>query len=95
MRRGTSHQAGQLVRAIIANRDDVPVTAHQLAAATPRQLLPDLVAGFAARRDDAVDRRRTLYADWRGAVDEYSADMARARARATNRSRGRDTGLEL
>jgi hypothetical protein len=32
----TSHRAGLLARAIVANHDDVPVTAHHVAPNTPR-----------------------------------------------------------
>lgn len=38
--RGTSSQAGELIRAIIANHDDRPVTAHDYAAHTPTQPYP-------------------------------------------------------
>jgi len=37
MRRGTSHDAAQLVRGIIAARDDRARTAHQVAASTDRE----------------------------------------------------------
>src|ERR1700722_10602908 len=43
MRRGTSHDAAQLVRGIIATRDDRARTAHQVAASTDREDLPDRV----------------------------------------------------
>ena len=44
MRRGTSHDAAQLVRGIIAARDDRARTAHQVAASTDREGdLPDRV----------------------------------------------------
>ena len=40
MRRGTSHDASQLVRAIIATRDQQPRTAHDIAAGTDRSNCP-------------------------------------------------------
>ena len=44
LRRGTSRDAAQLVRGIIANHDEQARTAHDIAAETPdRQQLPDRV----------------------------------------------------
>jgi conjugative relaxase-like TrwC/TraI family protein len=97
MRRGTSHQASQFARDIIAHHDDTPVTAHQVAANTPRQLLPDRVARRLQRRATAVGARNTAYTAWQKAHNEWVADMTRSRARATGRSRTRvqDNAIEL
>lgn len=35
LQRGTIHQAAHLARVVVANHDDVPVTAHDIAAHTP------------------------------------------------------------
>jgi hypothetical protein len=93
LQRGTSHQAGQLARAIIANHDDVPITAHDHAVGTPGRLLPDLVARLMSRRNEAVNRRRRKYTGWQKASDGLAANMVQARAQASYRSP--DTGIEL
>jgi hypothetical protein len=65
MRRGTSHDAAQLVRGIIATRDDRARTAHQVAASTDREDLPDRVRSLAEVTQtiaDLGDRRITLRA---------------------------------
>jgi ATP-dependent exoDNAse (exonuclease V) alpha subunit len=95
LQRGTSQQAGVLAHAIIAVHDDVPVTAHQVAADTPHQLLPERVAGLLTRRDTAVQDRRTAHTEWREAVDGWDAAMAHGRTRAVDRNRGRDVGIEI
>jgi hypothetical protein len=101
LRRGTSQQAGQMVGAIVANRDDVPVTAYQVAASTSRQLLPDMVVRLLTRRSRAVENRRAAFTDWQKATDEMAATIVHARARERDRvlSRGRnlsrDNGFDL
>jgi ATP-dependent exoDNAse (exonuclease V) beta subunit len=101
LHRGISQQAGRLARAIIATHDDVPVTAHRVAATAPRQLLPDRVASLLGRRDRSIQDRRAAHTKWRNAVEEHAAAMAdasaRERARVADRSRNndRDSGIEL
>jgi hypothetical protein len=97
LQRGTTHQAALLARTIITSHDDVPTTAQVAAASTPRNLLPDMVAGLLARRAEAVDRRRSDYQGWRQAADDTAASMTRAHANAASRSRNRsrDNGIEL
>lgn len=98
LQRGTSRHAGLIARVIIANHDDVPATAHQVAAATPRQLLPDMMGRLLARREEGVERLQTANAEWQRAVDGWGAAMAhrREQARAASRGRGhsRDSGIE-
>jgi hypothetical protein len=95
--RGTKHQAGQLAHPIITPHDDVPITAHQVAASTPHQHLPDRVARLITRRRAAVEDRNNAYTEWQKAVDGMDAAMTRSGARATDRSRARnrDNGIEL
>jgi ATP-dependent exoDNAse (exonuclease V) alpha subunit len=101
LQRGTNQQAGLLARAIVAMHDDVPVTAHQVAEATPHHLLPDRVASFLTQRHTAVENRRTAHTEWQTAVAERDAAMAQGHARVAERShsrsrgRGDDLGLEL
>ena len=101
LRRGTGQQAGMLVRTIIDTHDDVPVTAHQVAATTPRHLLPERVTGLLDRRSRAVEDRKTAHAEWQRAVDGWAETTAQAhegeRARAASRSPdlSRDSGIEF
>jgi hypothetical protein len=64
-RRGTSRDAAQLVRAIIANHGEQARTAHDIAAETPdREPLPDRVRWALDRRAKAVATRRNHYQAW-------------------------------
>ena len=60
-RRGTSRDAAHLVRGIIATHDDRAHTAHDVAAETDAEKLPDRVASLLARRTVAIQARRTAY----------------------------------
>ena len=87
--RGTSHDTAQLVRGIIAARDDRARTAHQVAASTDREGdLPDPVRSLSDRRAHAVQSRRTAYRHWH---EETPGTGGRAAAldRPTHRSRPR------
>jgi hypothetical protein len=97
LQRGTSQQASQIARAIIATHDDVPVTAHHVTATTSHQLLPDRVRGLLMRRGAAVQDRYTAHTDWQKAVGAPNATMSESRAHATERSRSRShkCGAEL
>lgn len=104
-RRGDSHQAATLIRAI-TSRDNRPQTVHQVAAQTDRVQLPDRVARSVATRDNDVARRRAAYRVW---TDQHAAEQAdrnrwireylnhsRDQARSQHRSRdvdGPDIGL--
>jgi conjugative relaxase-like TrwC/TraI family protein len=92
LQRGTRQQASQLVRAIIASHDDVPATAHQVAARAAHQRLPDTVRRLLSRRETSIDTRRTSHFEWEQVVDGWGSMTARARGREqTNAaSRGRD-----
>ncbi|WP_293004148.1 MobF family relaxase [Mycobacterium sp.] len=99
-RRGTSRQAAQLVRTIIANRDDQARTAHDIAAHTQnRDQLPDGVARFAARRAQAVQTRRRGYRQSIQATVEERIEQQRFidahLSRDQDREQGQDYGLEL
>jgi hypothetical protein len=101
LRRGTSQQAGQLARIIIATGDDVPVTAHQVAVNTSRQLLPDVVGQLLDRRSKAAVTATPQYIEWRREAAKMDATMAQARtqehvrAAGLGRNRFRDNGVEL
>ncbi|KQH80821.1 AAA family ATPase [Mycobacterium gordonae] len=97
-RRGTSREAAQLVRTIIANRDDQARTAHDIAAHTQdRQQLPERMARFAQRRTQAVAARQKAY---RHLCDEtvqaaLEQDQWIEQHREHSREQGQDYGLEL
>jgi len=92
LHRGTHHHAGLLTRAIIANHDDIPVTAHQVVADTPSQLLPKRVAGLLAKREASVPAREVDYDEGRAAE---RTDPAMTRSRTTDRTRIRDRGNDI
>ena len=99
LHRGTSQEAGQLARTIIATHDDVPVTAHQVAGATPTQLLPDRVAGLLTRRSIKIEDRRTAHTEWRRAVDGTTDSTAQVHSlqgrQFSGRDCSRDNGIDL
>jgi hypothetical protein len=95
MQRGTAHQAAHLAHTIVTALDDVPVTAHQLAAGTPRHLLPERVAGLLTERDAAMDERTTAHTEWRKAAERVTAAMGQGRSTAGARTRDRGDDLEL
>jgi hypothetical protein len=95
--RGTSRDAAGLIRAILTNHDQAPVTAHDYAAQTPGAGLPECVRSLLNRRTTAAHRRRATWKTWRTEADNYAQSKGRARERATSKSRDRgpDTGIEL
>jgi len=102
MRRGTSRQAATLIRAIIANRDELPQTAHHVAGANDAQHLPPRVRRLTVeRRAAAVQRRRAIYQSWRAETQELPLAAERQRSvdqhlrRDRRREQTRDYGLDL
>jgi hypothetical protein len=95
--RGTSRDAASLIRAIVANHDQAPVTAHDYAAQTPGAALPNRVRSLLNRRTTSAHRRRATYEAWRTEAESHAQSMSRARERATGKSRDRspDKGIEL
>lgn len=104
-RRGDSHQAAELVRAI-TGRDNRPQTVHQVAAATDRGRLPDRVARFTAKRDHDLARRRGAHRAWSDHqasehaqrnrwMREYRDRSTDQTHKARTRQRSSDTGYDL
>jgi ATP-dependent exoDNAse (exonuclease V) alpha subunit len=93
--RGRSRDAADIVRAVLANHDLTPVTAHDYAAQTPGAALPDRVRSLLNRRTTAVRRRRATYETWRTEAQIAARSVSRARVRAASRDRSPDTGIEL
>lgn len=100
MRRGASHQAAALMRAIIANRDELPQTAHHVVGADDAQQLPPRVRRLAVeRRAAAVQRRRATYQAWRAETQEIATERQRwvdqHLRRHCHSEQARDHGLDL
>jgi hypothetical protein len=93
--RGTNRDAADIVRAVLANHDPTPFTAHDYAAQTPGAALPDRVRSLLNRRTAAVHRRRAPYETWRTEAATHAQSMSWARERAASRDRSPDTGIEL
>ena len=95
--RGDSRDAAGLIRAILANHDQAPITAHDYAAQTPGAALPVRVRSLLNGRTTAAHRRRATYETWHAEAENHAQSMSRARERATSKSRDRspDTGIEL
>jgi hypothetical protein len=93
--RGDSGDAAGLIRAILANHDPTPVTAHDYAAQAPGAALPDRVRSLLNRRTTAAHRRRATYEAWRTEAQTHAQTMSQARERAAGRDRSPDTGIEL
>jgi hypothetical protein len=93
--RGSSRDAADIVRAVLANDDPTPVTAHDYAAQTPAAALPDRVRSLLNRRATAAHRRQATYETWRTEAQTHAQSMSRARERAASRDRSPDTGIEL
>ena len=92
MKRGSSRQAGQLLRAIVANVKQ-PVTAHDIALATADDSLPSRVRAASGRRVADVRNRRTDYLYWRAEADTSANATGEARVRGLGRSIG--YGIDL
>jgi conjugative relaxase-like TrwC/TraI family protein len=93
----SSSQARQLIRAIVANCDDQPITAHDYATSTPSALLPDRVRSLLNRQATAANRRYATYETWCNDTENYARSFDRAHERVADRSRSRssDRCIEL
>ena len=92
LRRGTSHDAAQLIATIIATRDDIPVTAHDIATLTPEAALPEQVRRLIECREAAIRRQLKTYQRWRADTRSLARSMDRAHGRHTSRSRDQTLG---
>jgi hypothetical protein len=95
--RGTSRDAASLIRAILANPDQAPVTAHDYAAQTPGEALPDRARSLLDRRAAATDRRNADYQAWQTETQDHSRRMNQNPEQhiSRNRDRSSDYGIEL
>jgi hypothetical protein len=89
MTRGTTHHAGDLIRAIIADRDEQFITAHEVAAQSVNTELPERVQSLLHRKTGAVHRRREAFQRSRTEVQSYAQAMVEARERHAGRSQAK------
>jgi hypothetical protein len=95
LHRGTDRDAAVLVRGIIGAGDDRARTAHDVAADTDRDQLPDRVASLLDRRTRAVAARRITYRHWHQQVHDVAAERQQTIAQHLTRSHDLDSGIEL
>ena len=93
--RGNSGDAADIVRAVLTNYDPTPLTAHEYAAQTPGEALPDRVRSLLNRRTTAARHRQATYETWRTEAETHALSMSRARERAASRVRSPDMGIDL
>ena len=89
--RGTPVQAARMLRQVIG-RDETARTAHQTAADTPAEQLPELVADLVAHHQQTVTERHVTYRKAQCAQRDRTLDRDRGLSR--NR-RERDQGYDL
>jgi ATP-dependent exoDNAse (exonuclease V) alpha subunit len=94
-RRGSSRDAAQLVRDIIAACDEPARTAHDVSATTDRGHLPEPVGSLVDRRTKATDRRRKDYLNWREQTHTMTSDTERWREQRVSRTSSPDYGIQL
>jgi conjugative relaxase-like TrwC/TraI family protein len=91
-RRGTPTHAAQALRQVIG-RDDPAHTAHQIAAGTPTQFLPERVASLVAEHQRTLTRRRNTYQKTQRAQQDRTLDRDLGLDRSQQREH--DSGYDL
>lgn len=91
-RRGTPAEAARALRQVIG-RDEPARTAHQIAADTPAQFLPELVASLVAEHRQAVTRRRDTYQKTQRAQRDRALDRYLGLDRSQHREQ--ESGYDL
>ena len=94
LHRGTNHDAAVLVRGIIGAGDERARTAHDVAAETDRDQLPDRVASLLEHRTRAVAARRTAYRHWHHEIEDLAAERQQRIDQHLNRDRSQDHSLD-
>jgi len=94
--RGANQEAVDLLRGILAH-DQPSVTAHDYAANTRGEALPDRVRSLLERRAAATDRRNAVYQAWHTEREAAAREWEQAREQHISRSldRSSDYGIEL
>jgi hypothetical protein len=93
-RRGTSHQAARLLRAVLAN-DEQSMTAHRIAAMADQESLPVRVRDAIDQRAAARRDRATEYQRWRTGTAALGSARREGRGHNISRDRSHDYGLEI
>ena len=93
-RRGSPAQAATLMRHVIG-RDDTGRTAHQTAADTPAEQLPDVVAHLVAEHHQAVTHRRNSYQKTQRRQRDRTIDHHLGLDHTRTRGQERDQGYDL
>jgi hypothetical protein len=94
--RGGNQEAADLLRAVLAN-DQPAVTAHDYAAHTLGEALPDRVRSLLQRRVLATDRRNAVYQAWQTERQDLARHIEQAQEEHISRNldRSSDYGIEL
>jgi hypothetical protein len=95
LRRGTTRQAAQLARTLIANHEDQARSAHEIAAEVPDgSALPERVRSLLRRRSDAIRHRLTTYQHWCDAFAGLNLNDGRTVDQQIDRRKEKDLGYE-
>jgi hypothetical protein len=95
VRRGTTRQAAQLARTLIANHDEQARSAHDIAAqVADDSALPERVGSLLRRRLDAIQQRHTTYQQWCDASTGLNINDGRRVDQHIDRSHDKDIGYE-
>jgi len=94
--RGDSREAATLIHGILAN-DEPAITAHDYAAQTINNALPERVRDLLDMRATAAQHRNESYQVWKTARQEHNRYMEEAQQRQIDRSQQRssDCGIEI
>lgn len=92
--RGTPTQAARALRQVIG-RDEPAQTAHQIAADTPAQLLPERVASLVAEHHRAVTARLSSHRKAQRRQQDRALDRTLGLDRSHSRSREQEQGYDL
>jgi hypothetical protein len=93
VRRGTTQQAAQLARSLIANHDEQARSAHEIAAEiADHSALHDRVRSLLRRRANAIQHRHTTYQHWCDAFAGLNLNDGRTVNQHIDRSQEKDLG---
>jgi hypothetical protein len=95
MKRGTGRHAARLAHEIIANHDDITVTAHSVTARVPYAALPERIQRLIDRYTAKVSRRLATVQSWQVDAPARSVDGVGGRHHSPSRDTASDYDLEL
>ncbi|WP_445169276.1 MobF family relaxase [Mycolicibacterium sp. Dal123E01] len=94
MHRGESQEAADLVRTVLGNREAL-VTAHEYAAQTSSEALPERVRSLLERRATDAEHRTRVYQAWQTERQELGRSNDQHREHNISRGRDRSSGYEI